>query len=38
MKDTRTKAERIEENITLLLMIIGALYFIVMASRLFLNF
>jgi|DEB0MinimDraft_6_1074348.scaffolds.fasta_scaffold27816_1 hypothetical protein len=38
MKDTKTKTERIEENITLFLMIIGALYFIVMASRLFFNF
>jgi len=38
MKDTRTKAERVEDKITLLLIIIGALYFAVMACRLFLNF
>jgi hypothetical protein len=38
MKNNKTKAERVEEQITLLLMIIGATYFVVMASRLFLNF
>ena len=38
MKNTKTKAERIEENITLLLMIIGLAYFVLMACRLFLNF
>lgn len=38
MKDTRTKAERIEDKITLLILIIGLTYFVVMTSRLFLNF
>jgi len=38
MKNNKTKAERVEEQITLLLMIIGLAYFVVMASRLFLNF
>jgi len=38
MKDTKTKAERIEDKITLTILIIGFAYFIVMASRLFFNF
>ena len=35
MKDTRKKAERVEDKITLLLMIIGIAYFVVMASDYF---
>jgi hypothetical protein len=38
MKNTKTKAERIEDKITLTILIIGLAYFVVMASRLFLNF
>jgi len=38
MKNTKTKAERVEDKITLFILIIGLAYFIVMASRLFLNF
>jgi hypothetical protein len=38
MKNTRTKAERIEDKLTLFILIIGLAYFVVMASRLFLNF
>jgi hypothetical protein len=38
MKDTKTKAERIEDKITLFIIIIGLAYFVVMASRLFFNF
>lgn len=34
----KTKAERIEDKITLFVIIIGIAYFIVMTSRLFLNF
>ncbi len=38
MKNTKTKAERVEDQITLFIIIIGIAYFVVMASRLFLNF
>lgn len=38
MKNNRTKAERVEDKITLTILIIGLAYFVVMASRLFLNF
>lgn len=38
MKNTKTKAERIEDQITLFIIIIGIAYFIVMTSRLFFNF
>lgn len=38
MKNTKTKAERIEDKITLFVIIIGITYFLVMALRLFLNF
>ena len=38
MKNTKTKAERVEDKITLTILIIGIAYFVVMASRLFLNF
>lgn len=36
--DAGTKAERIEDKLTLFVIIIGIAYFIVMTSRLFLNF
>jgi len=38
MKNNKTKAERIEDKLTLTILIIGLAYFIVMACRLFLNF
>ena len=38
MKNTKTKNERIEDKITLFVIIIGITYFLVMTSRLFLNF
>jgi len=38
MKNNKTKAERIEDKLTLTILIIGLAYFIVMALRLFLNF
>jgi hypothetical protein len=38
MKNNKTKAERVEEQITLFLIIIGATYFLLMFSRLFFNF
>lgn len=38
MKNTKTKAERIEDKITLTIIIIGIAYFVAMACRLFLNF
>ena len=38
MKNNKTKTERVEDQITLLIMIVGIAYFIVMALRLFLNF
>jgi len=38
MKDTKTKAERIEDKLTLTILIIGLAYFVAMACRLFLNF
>ena len=38
MKNNKTKAERVEDQITLFIIIIGIAYFIVMALRLFFNF
>lgn len=38
MKNTKTKAERVEDKITLTILIIGLAYFVVMASRIFFNF
>lgn len=38
MKNNKTKAEKVEDQITLTILIIGIAYFAVMASRLFLNF
>ena len=38
MKNNKTKAERIEDQITLFVIIIGITYFLVMTFRLFLNF
>lgn len=38
MKNNKTKGERVEDQITLFIIVIGIAYFIVMASRLFFNF